>query len=96
MKTLALIQIITGIGLFAFGFQKAAFLEYSLMRRYREGRCGEKTAKISGILQLIFGVLNLILSVFLFIFENNSLCIISAAALIVTAVVFAVISRLDF
>lgn len=96
MKTIALLQIITGIGLFAFGFQKAVFREYSLMRRYREGKCGEKTAKISGILQLIFGVLNISLSVSLFVFEISILGVISSAALVITAVIFAVMSRLDF
>ncbi len=96
MKTIALLQIITGIGLFAFGFQKTVFREYSLMRRYREGKCGEKTAKISGILQLIFGVLNISLSVSLFVFEISILGVISSAVLVITAVVFAVISKLDF
>lgn len=91
MSFIALLCIITGVGMLAFGYQKAIKNEYALMRLYREGKCGKKEAKISGVLQLVFGLLNSVFAILFFISESKIIFYICSIVLCLTAVVFAAV-----
>lgn len=87
----ALVCLIAGIGMLVFGYHKAIRGEYSLMRAYREGKCGEKTARASGLLQLVFGALNTVLAILQFVFENKILFYICLPSLLIPALAFTII-----
>ena len=58
MHFLAIVQFWVALGFLSFGYQIAVHDEYNLIKKYREGKCGDAYAKRKGVIDLSFGILN--------------------------------------
>ncbi len=90
MAFLAALQLFAALGFVSFGFQIAVHSEYNLIKKYREGRATEAYMKRLGVIDLSFGILNLISGVMIVCFHpacSAALFLATAGSMILALVI---------